>query len=60
MILFMYIALGQGQKIPWGQTFDVNREPLTLGLFVASFKHISLNSDYIYIYIYTYIYIYIY
>ena len=26
MILYMYIALGQGQKTPWGQiTFDVNR-----------------------------------
>ena len=25
----MYIAPGQGQKTPWGQTFDVNRKPLT-------------------------------
>ena len=23
MILYMYIAPGQGQKTPWGQTFDV-------------------------------------
>ena len=23
MILYMYIALRQGQKIPWGQTFDI-------------------------------------
>ena len=22
----MYIALGQGQKTPWGQTFDVSAE----------------------------------
>ena len=29
MILYMYIALGQGQKIPWGQTFDVNRKPIS-------------------------------
>ena len=29
MILYMYIAPGQEQKNPWGQTFDVNRKPLT-------------------------------
>ena len=46
MILYMYIAPRQGQKTPWGQTFDVNREPLSLQPFVASFKQISLNSDY--------------
>ena len=45
MILYMYIAPGQGQKTPWGQTFDVNRKPLSLRPFVASFKQISLNSD---------------
>ena len=44
MILYMYIAPGQGQKTPWGQTFDVNRKPLSLWPFVASFKQISLNS----------------
>ena len=27
MILYMYIALGQGQTTQWGQTFDVNRNP---------------------------------
>ena len=27
MILYMYIAPGQGQKTPWEQTFDVNRSP---------------------------------
>ena len=41
MILYMYIALGQGHKTPWGQTFDVNRKPLSLRPFVASFKQIS-------------------
>ena len=41
----MYIAPGQGQKTLWGQTFDVNRKPLSLQLFVASFKQISLNAD---------------
>ena len=49
MILYMYIAPGQGQKITWGQTFDVNRKPLPLRPFVASFKQISFNSDLIHI-----------
>ena len=44
------IAPGQGQKTPWGQTFDVNRKPLSLRPFVASFKQISLNSDFIHIF----------
>ena len=41
MTLYMYIAPEQGQKTRWGQT-DVNRKPLSLGPFVASFKQISL------------------
>ena len=45
----MYIAPGQGQKTPWGQTFDVNRKPLSLRPFVASLKKMSLNSDFIHI-----------
>ena len=32
---------GQGQKTRWGQTFYVNRKPLSLRPFVASFKQIS-------------------
>ena len=51
MILYMYIAPGQGQKTPWGQTFDVNRKPLSPRPFVASFKQISLNSDFIHIFL---------
>ena len=47
----MYIAPGQGQKTPWGQTFDVNRKPLSLRPFVASFKQISMNSDFIHIFL---------
>ena len=31
-------------------TFDVNRKPLSLQPFVASFKQISLNSDFIHIF----------
>ena len=46
----MYIAPGQGQKTPWGQTFDVNRKHFSLRPFVASFKQISLNSDFIHIF----------
>ena len=43
----MYIAPGQGQKAPRGQKFDVNRKALSLYPFVASFKEISLKSDFI-------------
>ena len=43
MILYIYIAPGQGKKTPWGQTFDVNRKPLSLLPFVASFKQISFD-----------------
>ena len=38
MILYMYIALRQGQTAPRGQSFDVNRNVLSLHLFVASLK----------------------
>ena len=51
MILYMYITPGQGQKTPWGQTFNVNRKPLSLRPFVASFKQISFNSDFIHIFL---------
>ena len=43
----MYIALGQGQTAPRGQNLDVNRKALSLYPFVASFKEISLKSDFI-------------
>ena len=49
-ILHMYIAPRQGQKSLVGQTFDVNRKPLSLRPFVANFKRISLNSDFIHIF----------
>ena len=41
----MYIAPGQGRQ-PWGQTFDVNRQPLSLCPFVADLKKIALKSDF--------------
>ena len=34
----MYIAPGQGHTTPWGQTFAVNRKPLSLCPFVAGLK----------------------
>ena len=43
----MYIALGQWQTATRGQNFDVNRKALSLYPFVASFKEISLKSDFI-------------
>ena len=47
MILYMYIAPGQGLTTPWGRNFDVNRNILSLRSFVASLKKISLKSDFI-------------
>ena len=43
----MYLAPGQGQTAPRGQSVDVNRKALSLHPFVASFKEISLKSDFI-------------
>ena len=43
----MYIAPGQGQTAPRRQNLDVNRKALSLYPFVASFKEISLKSDFI-------------
>ena len=47
MILYMYIAPGQGQTAPRGQSFDVSKNVLSLHSFIASFKEISLKSDFI-------------
>ena len=38
MILYMYIAPGQGQTAPRGQSFNVNRNVLSFHLFDGSFK----------------------
>ena len=38
MILYMYIAPGQGLTTPWGRNFYVNRNVLSLRSFVASVK----------------------
>ena len=47
MILYMYIAPGQGQTAPRGQSFDVNRNVLSLHSFVTSLKKMSLKFDFI-------------
>ena len=47
MILYMYIAPGQGQTAPRGHSFDVNRNVFSLHSFVASLKKKSLKSDFI-------------
>ena len=47
MILYIYIAPGQGQTAPRGQILDVNRNVLSLHSFVASLKKISSKSDFI-------------
>ena len=46
----MYIAQGQGQTTLCGQNSDVNRKAFSLCPFVASFKKISLKSDFIHVY----------
>ena len=40
----------QGQIIHWGQNFDDNRKAFSLSLYGASFKMISLKSDFIHIF----------
>ena len=47
MILYMYIAPGQGQTAPKGQKFDVKRHDLSFHSFVASLLKISSKSDFI-------------
>ena len=46
MILYMYIAPRQGQTAPRVQSFDINRNVLSLHSLVASFKKMSLKSDF--------------
>ena len=58
MFFHMYIAPGQGQTTFCGQKSDVNRCQQTgLCTFVASFKKISLKSDFIHIFA-SFIYVY--
>ena len=48
----MYIAPGQGQTAPRGRNFDVKSKALSPYPFVASFKEISLKSDFIHFFHY--------
>ena len=47
IILYMYVALGQGQgqTTHYSQNFYVNRKASSLWSFVASFKNISSEAD---------------
>ena len=54
----MYIAPGQGQTAPRGQNLDVYRKALSLYPFVASFKEISLKSDFIHFFFHDLIHVY--
>ena len=54
----MYIAPGQGHTAPRGQNFDVNRKALSLYPFAASFKEISLKSDFIHFFFHDLIHVY--
>ena len=53
----MHIAQGQGQTTLCGQNPEVNRKALSLCPFVASFKKISLKSDFIH-YFHVFIHVY--
>ena len=54
----MYIDPEQGQTAPRGQNFDVNRKALSFYPFVASFKEISLKSDFIQFFFHDLIHVY--
>ena len=47
VILYLFIAPGQGQTAPRGQSFNVNRNVLSFHSFDASFKKMPLKSDFI-------------
>ena len=46
-IYFIYVFGQTAPDSPRGQSFDVNRNVLSLHSFVASFKKISLKSDFL-------------
>ena len=53
----MYIAPGQGQAAPKGQSFDGNKNVLSLHSFVASFKTMSLKSNFIHFFFHDFIHV---
>ena len=60
MILYMYIAQGQGQKTPWRQTFDVTESPYHLDHLLQVTKKIYIYITYIYIFFNVFPQVYIY
>ena len=58
MILYMYIAPGQGQTAPRGQSFNVNRNVLSFHSFDASFQKKCLWSLILYNLFYDLIHVY--
>ena len=54
----MYITPGQEQTAPRRQSFDVNRNVLSFDSFVASFKKMSLKSDFIHLFFHDLIHVY--
>ena len=47
MILYMYIAPGQGLTTPWGQKFWCQQEHLVTSVICCKFQNIPLKSDFI-------------
>ena len=58
MILYLYTAPGNRLTTFWGQNFDVNKNILSLRSFVASFKKISLKSDFIHFFFHDFKHVY--
>ena len=57
MILYIFLnnfiheySPGARADNPWGHNFDVNRKALSFWPFIASFKKITLKSDFIHIF----------
>ena len=57
--LYMYVAPGQRQTIPWGQNFDVNKKAVSICPFVANLKQIPMNSDFIHFFFFMLLYMHI-
>ena len=55
--MYIHVAPGQGLTTPRGRNFCVNRNILSLWSFVASFKKISLKSDFMQFFMILYMYI---
>ena len=57
MILYLYIAPGQGQKPPWGQTFDSKESPYHFDhLLQVSNKSLSTLILYIFFNVFLHVY----